>query len=69
MYGNEVITEQDYNPGFYFCKFDTEVVSLTTIVNADNPEMAYRTGLDKIEKELGITDLTPMYWECELEGH
>lgn len=66
MYGNAIMSEH-YAPGFYLCRYSTELVALETIVNADNEEMAFRMGLDQIEKELGI-EITPMHWQCQLEA-
>lgn len=66
MYGNAIMSAK-YAPGFYECRYQTELVSLTTIVNAENEEMAFRMGLDQIEKQLGI-EITPMFWECQLEA-
>jgi hypothetical protein len=68
MYGNETINDYEYAPGFYFCRYATELAALETIVNADNEEMAYRMGLEQLKNELGV-EVTPMYWECQLEAH
>ncbi len=68
MYGNEMINEDEYNPGQYLCRYQTDLVGLETLVNADNEGMAYRMGLDQIEQELGV-EITPIYWECQLEAN
>lgn len=67
MYANETMNDYAYAPGFYLCRYATELAALETIVNADNEEHAYLLGLDQLEKQLGV-EVTPIYWECQLEA-
>jgi hypothetical protein len=64
--GNQEFWESE--PGFYFCHYETELVTLETVVNADNKETAYRMGLQQLKNELGV-EITPIYWQCRLEAN
>lgn len=65
MYGNEMVTDTPL--AVYECRYETELVSLRTIVTARGVDEAYVVGIAQIEEELGV-EIVPLYWEAVKEA-